>query len=29
MYKELAFTFPREIALKTISDVFGGFVSKN
>ena len=29
MYKELAFTFPREIPLKkTISDVFGGFVSK-
>ena len=29
MYKELAFTFPREIPLKkTISDIFGGFVSK-
>ena len=29
MYKELAFTFPREIPLKkTMSDIFGGFVSK-
>ena len=29
MFKELAFTFPKEIPLKkTISDVFGGFVSK-
>lgn len=29
MYKELAFTFPKEIPLKkTISDIFGGFVSK-
>ena len=30
MYKELAFTFPREIPLKkTMSDIFGGFVSKS
>ena len=29
MYKELAFTFPREIPLKkTMSDIFEGFVSK-
>ena len=29
MFKELAFTFPREIPLKkTMSDIFGGFVSK-
>lgn len=30
MYKELAFTFPREIPLKkSMSDIFGGFVSKS
>tara|TARA_Y100000022_G_C12934963_1_gene233367 strand:- start:84 stop:488 length:405 start_codon:yes stop_codon:yes gene_type:complete len=28
MFKELSFTFPREITLKkTVSDIFGGFVS--
>ena len=30
MYKELAFTFPKEIQLKkSMSDIFGGFVSKS
>ena len=28
MYQELGFTYPREIPLKkTVSDIFGGFVS--